>query len=777
MCELPNDAARRKALDALPPSLNATYERILRRVNQSNVEVQKLVRRVLQWLVHIDLSDMGVIAALREALSIEAGDRRRNVEAIPDERDVLRWCSSLVRKSTNGVFLELAHFTVEEFLWEIHYSDNDELAAYGVHEDHDSLELAQICLTYLTFEEYDQGSALNVETTYARFEEYPFRRLAVNSWPRLARAHLCEVQLLPFLENLFKPSKSNNLVSWANDRISYWELEISHSESELQTIYSWVAEANPLHFAAVEGLPNLCSRLIELGCDAHRTSAFGTPLHCAVLGWRGWLSICPKSERYMEPESKPASIHRVDTVKSLLKAGADPNALCDTPTGSMSPLSMAIRRQRMSLILQLLQEGGLLDDASLDYIEREQCWGYQDLVNITQHLINHNAPKDYCERLTRLALRVRDPVSTAMDCKSLHLGQTGLFQKVPSESALRFAAEFGQLQTVEDFLKNDKLEIDSRQKHTGLTALHYAVGNDHIQVAKALIKQGANPCQPDSSGRTAIHHSVNGRGGDCLSFLLQQTSQIAATDFEGLNILHLAAQGANQWTLNIVLRHMGLDLDPNAQSLQGETALMFAARAGNTAAVELLLFHGCDPTIIDNRRWTVAHYATWYGHQNVFTALRDSRVNWDGKTSAKINTQIHQDVTVLHIAASHESCIALEYLLSEGLVSDINVLSEHSRTALFIAARSRRANNVSLLLSYGADPTIMDALGECPLHFAARLGLQAIALIFFDHGCDVALLNGSGLSPELLARKHGNDTLANEIRARAHEQGSSNKFP
>lgn len=96
LCDLPNDAARRKALDFLPPDLNSTYERILGRVNQSNPESQKLVQRALRWIN----SDFELtIEALCEAVSIELGDTRRNPQTIPDEFEVLRWCSSLVRRS------------------------------------------------------------------------------------------------------------------------------------------------------------------------------------------------------------------------------------------------------------------------------------------------------------------------------------------------------------------------------------------------------------------------------------------------------------------------------------------------------------------------------------------------------------------------------------------------------------------------------------------------------------------------------------------------------
>ena len=40
-------------------------------------------------------------------------------EAIPEEGEIRRWCNSLVRKNDSGFGLELAHFTVKEFLMEI----------------------------------------------------------------------------------------------------------------------------------------------------------------------------------------------------------------------------------------------------------------------------------------------------------------------------------------------------------------------------------------------------------------------------------------------------------------------------------------------------------------------------------------------------------------------------------------------------------------------------------------------------------------------------------
>lgn len=113
LCELPNDAARRKALYDLPRGLYPTYERLLRRVKASNEESQKLVQRTLKWTAY---GEYMTTKQLCEAISINLGDTSRDVEAIPDETEILRNCSSLIRVSVDGKRFEFAHFTVEEFL-------------------------------------------------------------------------------------------------------------------------------------------------------------------------------------------------------------------------------------------------------------------------------------------------------------------------------------------------------------------------------------------------------------------------------------------------------------------------------------------------------------------------------------------------------------------------------------------------------------------------------------------------------------------------------------
>ena len=177
LCELPNDAARRKVLKDLPGGLKPTYERILERVNESNEETQKLVQRTLRWIAHHPSLTK---KQLCEVLSINLGDKRKDLEAVR-ETEIYRSCSSLVRVSVDECRFEFAHFTVEEFLKNLGNTPDDTFGAYQIYSKSVENELAQIWCTYFNPEGFDQGGNASEETTFKRFEQYPFQEFAVGN--------------------------------------------------------------------------------------------------------------------------------------------------------------------------------------------------------------------------------------------------------------------------------------------------------------------------------------------------------------------------------------------------------------------------------------------------------------------------------------------------------------------------------------------------------------------------------------------------------------------
>ncbi|KAK8186766.1 hypothetical protein BC567DRAFT_292616 [Phyllosticta citribraziliensis] len=157
LCRSRTDSALRKALRSLPTTLSETYERILERVNQCGTDEQELVEYTLRWLLFAPRMD---IAALCEALAIKDGSNQLNHEDVPGLGDILILCSSLVRKSVKGDYLEISHFTVEEFLLSIDPIRRKNLVRYHMDRKAAVVKLSIQRLTYLTWTDFSLNGSM-----------------------------------------------------------------------------------------------------------------------------------------------------------------------------------------------------------------------------------------------------------------------------------------------------------------------------------------------------------------------------------------------------------------------------------------------------------------------------------------------------------------------------------------------------------------------------------------------------------------------------------------
>ena len=570
MCELPNDTARRKALDNLPRGLNETYERLLRRVNERNEEAQKLVQRVLKWIAHGRHKRLQT-SEFCEAVSINIGDECWNYEAVPDKTEILRNCSSLVRLSIDGNYFEFAHFTVEEFLKSIDTACDKEFAAYRIHSQSVQNELAKACLTYLCLRDFDQGGNASEEEIDNRRTKFKFRTYAVNIWWHHAqRSSWDDAELFSLATRLLHPSKPNTFISWAQDiSREHWKYP---SKNSLSDINRGIADASALHYAAMCGLPKVCGWLLENGDDVNRKTTLGTPLHYALI--QGDISTFTGSVMRTPLQ--------FETVKLLLDHKADPNAerWVDLYRILMTPLTIneRLRDHGWKMTRLLLEKGAIVDDRCIEPLtQRKSKVGYLDRVQrILKHAKSISLGEKTRGQLVKSCLRAQIPEFTKMLSDKDGL-QESLGLKRHTEVSLRTAAEFGQMEVVLSLLDDQSVDVDAAEESTLLTALHYASMQDHVEVAHTLVRRGASLTKTDSRGKTALHHSIRALGCRCLSFLLQQDIDIKAVDAEGWSLWHLAALENNTDALKMLLNQSKTDVRPGLDRTGTEISVVSCA--------------------------------------------------------------------------------------------------------------------------------------------------------------------------------------------------------
>ncbi len=660
LCELPNDAARRKALNTLPPTLHATYERILLRVNKRSKEVQQLVQRSLRWLV-CSKSPLSS-SALCEAISISPGDTTLDRTAIPGEDEVLRWCSSLVRRSASGESLELAHFTVKEFLTTGIDSLDSEFGAYHFGLDIDDEELAEMCLTYLSFKEFADGGKTSKDSLHERMEKFAFRLYAVRNWMEHARKHLAKPVVWSLMQDLLHPSKPLVFISWAHDLLRVFDAPddmVAYTEPRLVNRPDLVTES-PLHFASLLALPELCEWLILKGCCINQSSEFGTPLECALLGddalyGQDFLAI---SE---EPPSADLGESRFATVKLLISSGADVHR---SSLGRPSPMFIALSMADRLSCIELLRKGAPIDSDTAKELSKD--YRYDIAREIWEGIDTTSLRPEDRAILLDAALHSEGFSSEGSDSVVGCRSQNQVSPHVDNLTPFLTAAEYGQLGVVEHIAQNPRFDINAARPETQRSALHLASSNDHIDIVKFLLEHGANCNLCDSQGRTPLHTSVEKRGRyRCLEFLLGPRADVNSGDKTGLTAWHLAASESNIHALSILKGFVADGQLPlHLKSNDGKTLLHCAAQSSSKDILVFLMEH-CNQSAVydtDSDGFTALHYAVKAKSLDAVQYLIDRKFDTHAITIDGSNT--------LHCAVDQDSEVVwggVELLLKKGV--------------------------------------------------------------------------------------------------------------
>ncbi|XP_046552936.1 ankyrin repeat domain-containing protein 17-like [Haliotis rubra] len=321
---------------------------------------------------------------------------------------------------------------------------------------------------------------------------------------------------------------------------------------------------------------------------------------------------------------------------------------------------------------------------------------------------------------------------------------------------LHYACRGGDIETVKLVLSLDVVGINSKGYKTG-TPLMVAAQYGHREVVDLLLRSGANAAYVDFVGdniliwaceggdvetvklvlslnvvdinspgwrrRTPVIDAAKHGHRDVVELLVKEGADVTQVDDIGENTLHWACVGGDLETVKLVLSLNIVDI--NRRGWRSRTPVMVAARYGPRKLVELLVTKGANVSLVDNVNDNILHYACRGGDMEM-----------------------------------------VKLVLSLNVVG-INSRGQNSVTPVIVAARWKHRDIVELLVTEGADVSLVDDSHSNILHWACLAGdLETVKLVLSLHVADINARSDYGHTALELARFWGHPQVVDLLVSR-----------
>lgn len=273
--------------------------------------------------------------------------------------------------------------------------------------------------------------------------------------------------------------------------------------------------------------------------------------------------------------------------------------------------------------------------------------------------------------------------------KILSLGTEHLQQFPASGKQMIDAVKSNNRKRVQEIIKDLPQTIDE-QDADGSTGLMWAASLGLLDITQDLLKAGASTSLADKFGRNALIWAATTGRTSIIKLLIPKSDLNYKSDGER-----------------------------NHETATGKTALIYAVQSGELTAVEALMNAGADAKIFDSENQSALTYTKFLGKQYLSrmkfkVAILDTLL----RMMDKIN---HEDLFLIELVMSMSATPELiKTLAAKGI--DLNNKDFYGCTALIWAAVSGDFESVKLLLSLGADKTILSKNGHNAAFYARREG-------------------------------------------------------
>ena len=567
----------RRFLKELPRSLDETYERILKKINDAN---PKQAHRLLQCIMaaHRPLRVEELADVL--ALDVDEGGIPRIYSRSrwkDHEAAVLSTCSSLVYvvNQDGSQVVQFCHTSAKEFLMSDRLSFTEEITQFHIANEPSHAILAQACLGVLLSEDDEDGA-----------RHIPLSGYAYEYWLEHAQVGNVKLQIKDALDRFFDPDKPYFAAFSRSSRAHAPFEHLFFRTSSDEESKGVVSPAAPFYLAAILGLSGLAERLIVakkpqvLSFCGHK----GTLLHLAVREGRfqivrsllahgadinshedyvtsPHIASLQRHSQGLESHSERLLDTRLDAIDDIENALLDTKL--DVSSEEISDAEMGLGGRRFTP-LHLAASEGHLDICQMLLERNADVHVHGDSGDTPLHL----AASSHHLEIVRILLQYNAEVNPGNED-----GCTPLLMALSKENALDDGGSTS-LHPLSQGLQRGDLNI--------------------VRLVRLLLESGANVNVYDTSRNTPLHFAASAGNLDVARMLLELGAEVDSQNDERLTPLQRASQGMREGHRDIVRVLLDHGAYCDARDKRGNTALHFAASEGQLDVARMLLERGAD---------------------------------------------------------------------------------------------------------------------------------------------------------------------------------------
>ena len=737
-----DDNELEERLNDIPSSLEGIIDDAISRIEKQNDRVSRFVgQKALLWVTcarrPLTVPELAQCLATYRYLGLGLEAANIRTKDCPKPESLVEATGYFLHIEENSTTIHV-HETVRKYC-----KQSDVRERYFVDAEY---EMAQICLRYLTLDNFSSGHCTSEEEWRRRCQQYPFLDYAASHWgshmklsPQRRFLNDPRYPVLEFLD-MTGPIASAGQALWPNPNTSGLPLYAPQAQDWPSLKQNNHPIMPALHLLSYFDLPRIAEKWIEQAkkeVDQPSHQGF-TPLYLACrLGRQAMVELLLKHKAnptrrtgHKLSSLVPAVRHgHEEVVKVLLRHESASQLVRLGNAWERQPLCIAIVNQGKEMVQIILEFLDTLDDGK-DLLLHQDNQGYGPL-----HVAANRNKTDVMEILTKR------PGGEAL----LHQRSRN-WQDTP----LHLASVMANAESIKTLLK---LGADlAATQSQGKTPLHLATQYPEVQhasIVKLLLESGADPNLQDKKGRTALHEAVyHGHAGNLQTVLDDgHIMTLDVQDTEGRTALHGAVKERKGDYLRMTRMLLQAGSDALKQDRSGQTALYCAIASRDRGLIDVFMDH------------------PQYNNEILFIGIRSDQpwlverlLNGPAGTWPTLH---RGQTTVLHVAAQSGFTEVVHLILGRDKSKELlEKRNTGGRTPILIATAREHVEIVEALAAAGANVNAQGGAGNTALHLAVEIDLPEVVELLLNADAKLDITNNDGQTPYAQALASGSEDCA-----------------